>query len=327
MAKPILVLGATGSFGGAVVLELLGRKRPVRALVRDRARAEARFGHVPALELVEGDALDPVAMDRAARGASAIVHGVNYPYSQWSPNMHVATENVVGAAEQEGATVLFPGNVYNLGPGGAEPFDETAEDNPTTAKGAIRSDLEGELRAAAMAGTARVIVLRGGDFYGPTVRNRVVDWIFANAVRGKAIQALGRLDAPHQWSYVPDLARAAVDLLASRKKMLPYEVVHFPGHVVERQVDFLRAVAEAAERPRLPVRTVPWWFVWLAGRFDAEAREVLELRYLWDRGVILDAPRLRELLPDFRPTPLPDALRATLASYVEPLKVPGRVSS
>jgi hypothetical protein len=42
-------------------------------------------------------------------------------------------------------------------------------------------------------------------------------------------------------------------------------------------------------------------------------REILEMRYLWDTPHGLDGRPLSRLLPGFRATPLPTALRASLA--------------
>jgi uncharacterized protein YbjT (DUF2867 family) len=47
----ILVTGATGNVGGAVVRELAARRAPVRALVRDRSRAGLPEG----VDAVSGD--------------------------------------------------------------------------------------------------------------------------------------------------------------------------------------------------------------------------------------------------------------------------------
>ena len=41
---PVLVTGATGMVGGAIVRALLRRQRSVRVFVRDGRRAEALFG-------------------------------------------------------------------------------------------------------------------------------------------------------------------------------------------------------------------------------------------------------------------------------------------
>ncbi len=313
--RPVLVLGATGSFGGALVQELLDRGRPVRALVRDRDRARARFGRDHFLTLQSGDALDPAAVHKAAAGCSVIVHGINYPYDQWTPNMYVATENVIAAAEAEQATIVFPGNVYGLGLQGDRRLDEAAENRPCSAKGVLRAELEAELRRAAGEGPARVLIVRAGDYFGPTARNGMIDPIFGNAARGKAIQAFGRLDIPHQWAYLPDLARLTADLLEAPGRLAAYQVVHFAGHVAERQADFLRLVAREAGHPDLAVRRLPWSLLRVAGLFSGPIHELMEMRYLFDGSVVIEDTRLGKLLPRFRPTPVDEAVRATIESY------------
>ncbi len=314
-AKTVLVLGATGSFGGAVATELLRRGRPVRALVRDTAKLRARFGRRSELEIVEGDVLDPMALEGAAEGCGVIVHGVNYPYDLWTPHMYVATENVIATAEAKRALVLFPGNVYGLGDQTVAPLDEDAENAPCSDKGALRAELEDSLRRAASDGGARVLILRAGDYFGPTARNGMVDPIFGNAAVGRSIRTFGRLDIPHQWAYLPDLARVAADLMSKASRLAPFEVVNFAGHVVEREGEFLRLVAEQAGFPHLPVRVMPWGLLRVVGFFNGVVRELIEMRYLFDGAVILDDPRLRELLPGFKSTGLNKAVRDTVESY------------
>jgi uncharacterized protein YbjT (DUF2867 family) len=58
----ILVTGATGLNGSAVIRACVDRQFPVRALVRDRAKV-ATFGSPRAVEVVEGDMLDPATLD------------------------------------------------------------------------------------------------------------------------------------------------------------------------------------------------------------------------------------------------------------------------
>lgn len=69
-SEPVLVTGATGRQGGATARALLAAGVPVRALVRDPARAKA----VEALgaELVVGDLHDFDSVVRAAKGARAV---------------------------------------------------------------------------------------------------------------------------------------------------------------------------------------------------------------------------------------------------------------
>jgi nucleoside-diphosphate-sugar epimerase len=312
---PYLILGATGSVGGGIARELLARGLAVRALVRDPAAARARFGAAEGLEWIGGDATDRDRLVAAARGTAAIVHGVNYPYHLWRPHMVDVTANVVASAAAGGAAILFPGNVYGLGRQTGRPLGEDAPMQPCSRKGALRVELEAMLRAASETRGVRVLVLRAGDYYGPTVRNGLVDRIFGRALQGRRMQTFGRLDVAHQWAYMPDLARAAVDLMLRAEAPAPFEVVHFRGHVADPARGFLSAVATAAGHPGLGVQVLPWWLLRLAGLADPVVRELLELRYLWDESVILSGDKLGRLLPDYRDTPLQTAIAETLRSY------------
>ena len=62
----ILVAGATGTNGSALIIELSGRNVPVRALVRSADGARGRFG--PDVELAEGDLSDPASLAAAFDG-------------------------------------------------------------------------------------------------------------------------------------------------------------------------------------------------------------------------------------------------------------------
>jgi nucleoside-diphosphate-sugar epimerase len=310
-----IVLGATGGFGGAVTRELLGRGRAVRALVRDPARAKRLFPPTSALELVHGDALDADILTRAAAGCGTIVHGVNYRYDEWSPFMPRVTTNVIAAASAAQATILFPGNIFGLGAPGAAPFDETVIPSPNSRKGALRVALEEALRRGAETEACRILVLRGGAYFGPTVRNDIVNMIFARAAAGKPMTMFGNLDLPHQWAYTPDLARCAVDLLDRSDRLAAYEVVHFAGHVVPSQRAFLAMIAARAGYPGLAIRDVRWQMVENLSVRQAGLRELVELRHIYEDSLILDDPRRRQLLPNFIETSVEQAVTETLASY------------
>jgi len=143
----------------------------------------------------------------------------------------------------------------------------------------------------------------------------MVDRLFGNAARGKKMQGFGKLDIPHEWVYLPDLAAAAVALLEQSEKLSPFEIVHFAGHVAASQRVFLENVALIAGHPRLSVQILPWWLLSIYGLFDGVVREMMEMRYLFDKSVILDGAKMTRLCPDIQPTPLDEAIRATLQSY------------
>src|SRR5690348_15441135 len=71
MSDKILVTGATGNVGSEVVQQLAALAAPVRALVRDRAKAAAIEG--PNVEIVQGDLSKPGALGPAFDGARKLL--------------------------------------------------------------------------------------------------------------------------------------------------------------------------------------------------------------------------------------------------------------
>jgi uncharacterized protein YbjT (DUF2867 family) len=71
----ILVVGATGMLGGAIVRGLVERDEPVRALVRD-ASGETTLMESSA-EPVWGDLKDPASLAAACNGATTVITTAN----------------------------------------------------------------------------------------------------------------------------------------------------------------------------------------------------------------------------------------------------------
>jgi len=108
MDAPVLVMGATGSFGLAMVHELVRRGRPVRAQGRTCARLEGALGGFEGVERASGDALHDDPVMSAANGCGVIVHAVNLLYSRWVPDMEYITATVLRAARANRSLVVFP---------------------------------------------------------------------------------------------------------------------------------------------------------------------------------------------------------------------------
>jgi uncharacterized protein YbjT (DUF2867 family) len=68
----VLVTGATGLAGSAVIREFVRRKHPVRALVRNRAKARS-LEAIPSVEIVEGDMSRPESLTQALAGISTVL--------------------------------------------------------------------------------------------------------------------------------------------------------------------------------------------------------------------------------------------------------------
>ncbi len=306
-----LVLGITGGYGRAVAGELLRRGWTVRALVRDVERARIVVDSLAGpVELVEGDVLDRDALRAVARGVSAVVHGVNAPYTSWDPMILRFAEAVADVAAEVRATVLFPGNVYALEPG--LELDELAPEAPRTRKGALRVEVEAILGRACERG-ARLITLRGGDFFGLGTASSWMSFLAGKAAAGGAFSLPSEPGVRHAWAYLPDFARAHVDLLEARDRLPGCATLHFRGHVVTGD-ELVEAAREALGRPDLKARRLPWTLLRLLGLVVPMLRELAKMRYLWDEELTMSGSLLERTLGVVHETPLVEAMRAELGA-------------
>lgn len=304
MAKQALVIGATGGIGGAIAERLAAEGWAVRALNRDPARARAGR---ESFEWVKGDAMIPGDVAAAAAGCEVIVHGANPPgYRNWAGLQLPMLGSTIAAAQAAGARILFPGTVYNYGPDAFPRIGETHAQAPISRKGAIRVRMEQALREAGVP----VLIVRTGDFFGPRPGN---NWLSQGMVKpGRPLTAVtypGPLEIPHAWAYLPDVAETFARLLAA--DLGRFEVFHMQGQEADGR-QFVAALETAAGR-KLAVRQLPWPAVAAVSPFNETFREMLEMRYLWRRPVLLDNARLTARLGAEPRTPLPDALRMALA--------------
>jgi nucleoside-diphosphate-sugar epimerase len=303
-----LVLGATGGIGGEVARRLATTGWTVRALHRNPAPSADQ-----AFKWIRGDAMEEVDVLTAARGATLIIHAVNPPgYRNWNRLVLPMIDNSITAAKANGARILLPGTVYNYGTDAFPLIDEDAPQNPMTAKGRIRVELEQRLEAATGSGEASALIVRAGDFFGPQAGN---NWFSQGLVkpgrRPRQIHNPGRSGIGHQWAYLPDVAETMVRL-AERDDLEPFARYHMDGHWDPDGTRMTDAIRRAFSDPAVPIRPLPWWTMRLASPFVAVLRELLEMRYLWEQPVRLDNRRLRAKIGSEPHTPLDDAVRTTL---------------
>ena len=311
--KPLaLILGATGGVGGAVAKKLLANGYSVRAMHRNAAANAVKS---PEYEWVDGDAMNRDDVMKAAAGVDLIVHAVNPPgYRNWGKLVLPMIDNTIAAAQASGARILMPGNVYNFGP---ETFGSIAEDspqNPSTVKGKVRVALEERLAAAARRGT-QVILVRAGDFFGPGAGG---SW-FAQAVvkPGAPVKAITNPADPgvgHQWAYLPDVAETMVRLVARADELPTFARFHMEGFWDPDGRQLVNSIRRVTGRAELPIKRFPWWALRLAQPFVPVFRELLEMRYLWQRELHMRNDRLVAFLGAEPRTPIDQAVRETLIS-------------
>ncbi|MFH6783113.1 MULTISPECIES: NAD(P)H-binding protein [Methylobacterium] len=306
--RTALVLGATGGIGGAVARRLRQEGWTVRALHRDPDRA-ARGGP-DGLDWVRGDAMVPADVIAAAAGTSLLVHAVNPPgYRDWDRLVLPMLDASIAAAKGAEARLLLPGNVYVYGRDAGPSPGADAPQTPRTAKGRIRIAMEARLRASGV----RSLVVRAGDFFGP--RTSANSWFSSALVRpGRPVRRVldpGTPGIGHQWAYLPDVAETMVRLAGREAELPRFSAFNMDGHWDPDGRQMIAAIARAVGD--VPVWRFPWMLLPLAAPVWPLAREIREMRYLWQEPVRMSNAGLVEFLGAEPHTPLDAAVRETLA--------------
>lgn len=285
MTQTVLILGASGRFG------------------RHAANAFSTAGwRIRRFNRGTDD------LKTAMSDTDVVVSAWNPPgYHLWNDDLLAAHLAVAKAASRAGATVILPGNVYVFGPDAPTPWCEDTPHLATNPLGRCRQRIEAAYRDSG----ARVIVLRCGDFIDTAkTGNWFESYISADVAKG-FIRYPGVSDAPHSWAFLPDAARASLALSEMREHLAGFNDVPFEGYTLTGD-DLAKAIAMAVGRP-ISVRPFRWGLMRLLTPFVPAVAGVFEMRYLWSLPHRLDGTRLAELVPDFRPTPVGEALKLSLA--------------
>ncbi len=129
MKGQILVLGAAGRLGFAAAEAFRDAGWSVKGLVRPDAAWRAPKG----IDVIETN--DRAVAVKEARGTDIVLHALNAPYPGWAQHALPLAYSAIEAAEQSGATLMFPGNVYNYGAGMPAVLDEDDADAADLAQG------------------------------------------------------------------------------------------------------------------------------------------------------------------------------------------------
>ena len=172
----ILITGATGFVGSAVLRQLVAAGHRVRALVRpdsDRRNLEG-----VAVEIAVGELRDPSSLDRAAAGCSGLFH-VAADYRLWAPKTDgmyqtnvTGTRNLMLAAAQAGvARIVYTSSVATLGhTRDGTPADETTPATIDAMIGAYKRSkflAESEVRKLAGEQALPVVIVNPSTPVGP----------------------------------------------------------------------------------------------------------------------------------------------------------------
>ena len=256
----MLVTGANGYVGQAVVDLLVQMNVPVRAMVRDRAKGKAL--ERPGVELVVADLQDKESLRRAVQGVYGIFHigaifrQAGLPESDFFDINAEGTRRLFDVAIEAGVKRIIhcsTGGV--LGHVHTPPGNENSPYNPGDMY--QRSKLEGEkiameyYRSGKMGG----VVIRPAMIYGPgDTRNLKLFKMIAR----KKFFYVGPGKQHVHFVDVRDLARSFI--LAMEHEEQNAQIYHIPGERAVPLTDMVNFVADYLAVPRpwlhLPVKPI-----------------------------------------------------------------------
>ncbi len=307
MTSTVLVLGAAGRIGQLLVKTFADSGWSVRAQARKPLPA-ALAGH-PRVRAVRCDATDVASLMTAAQGATVVVNALNPPYTEWDRLALPLADSALAVAKGSGALLMLVGNVYNFGralPPLLTPATPECGDVP---KARTRIEMEARMAAAAAEGVDSVVI-RAGDFFGGPGTGNWFDMALASKLAKGRVTYPGNPRIAHAWAYLPDLAQTFVRVAAQRSQLRGHHRLHFAGHTLTGE-DLKRAL-EAQTGRTLRLVNLPWPIIRLAAPFVPMWRELLTMRYLWERPHALDDSALRALIGPVPYTPLSKALHEAL---------------
>jgi nucleoside-diphosphate-sugar epimerase len=149
------------------------------------------------------------------------------------------------------------------------------------------------------------------DAFGPEVEHTVVgERFFRPILAGKTFAHVGDPDAPHSLTYVPDFARAVIELAGHEEAF--GQVWHAPTApaVSIRRFAELVTAAAGAEAPR--VSHLSRQLLRLVGVFQPATGEVVEMLYEFEEPFLLDSSKIERAF-GLTPTPFDVSIPVTVA--------------
>jgi 2-alkyl-3-oxoalkanoate reductase len=169
--KTVLVTGATGFLGGALVEQLSQEGVRVRALARNPQKTK-RIEKLSGVEIVLGDMTDADAMHEAMRGCEIVFHSAAALGGPIATQRHMnvtGTHNVVHAAAAAG--ILRIVHVSTIAVYGYKQSGDVSEETPLNPGydpyNITKAEAEFELQRVAQEKRLPYSILRPGMIYGP----------------------------------------------------------------------------------------------------------------------------------------------------------------
>jgi nucleoside-diphosphate-sugar epimerase len=282
------ILGAGGSIGNSLTVELLKSGQDVRLVSR-------KGNSVTGTESFKADITSYSETVDSVRGSDIVYLCAGLPYDSkvWAELWPKVMQNTIDACKKANARLIFFDNVYMYGKVDG-PMTENTMYNPCSKKGEIRARIATHLQDEIRKRNITASIARSADFYGPYATGTSMLYILVidKLMKGKSAQWMADVSKPHSFSYTIDCAKGLKIL--SENEASFNQVWHLPtcNPAIDGKTFIELSAKELGVAPKYSV--LAKWMVKMFGYVNKTVGELHEMMYQNEFSYHFDSSKFNE---------------------------------
>lgn len=280
-----VILGSGGAIGNDLAKELKSFSGKIRLASRNPKKINKDD------VLVVCDLTKPNEVDEAVKGCKVAYLTIGLPYllKTWQNQWPVVMKNTIAACKKYKTKLVFFDNIYMYNPDKLNPMTEEPEILPSSKKGKVRSQIAQMVLDEIKAGTLEALIARAADFYGPGIKNSLLnEVVFNNLKAGKKANWFYSVDHLHNFTFTPDAAKATAIL--GNTGSAYGQVWHLPTAPPITGKQWIEKIAnELGVKPKTQIASK--FIIQVMGLFNPIMKEFVEMLYQYDRDYNFDSSK------------------------------------
>jgi nucleoside-diphosphate-sugar epimerase len=178
-------------------------------------------------------------------------------------------------------------------------------------KGKIRAEIAQMVLDEIKAGTLEALIARAADFYGPGIKNSILnEVVFNNLKVGKKANWFCSVNYLHNFTFTPDAAKATA--LLGNSGSAYGQVWHLPTAAPITGKQWIEKIAnELGVKPKTQVASK--FITLVMGLFNPIMKEFVEMLYQYDRDYNFDSSKFENTFK-MKPTSVDDGIKQVINS-------------
>jgi len=298
--------------GGPVAISLAKELKSYTSAIRLVSRNPKKVNNTD--ELYSADFRDYSQIFAAVAGSKIVYVTVGFDYKAklWEEVWPAFMTTVIAACKAHNSKLVFFDNVYAYAEEAVGRMTERSIMAPKSRKGSVRALLCEMIMSEVNEGNLTAVIARAADFYGPqNDKSLLVFSVINNLKVGKTADWFGSLDKVHNFTYTPDAGKFTA--LLGNTPQAYNKIWHLPTVPATLSgKEWIEKVAGMmGVQPKM--RAMPRWLFTPLGLFVPILKEFKEMLYQYENDYNFDSSAF-EMYFNVKPTPIDEALRATIAN-------------